>query len=257
MLWIHVQTLTSSRKKDNYVLPIKRLSRCVWVARLKLSCRSCPPHLLSLWKSSPSKSMRLHRQNLAELFSVICSNTTNIRKSYRLYLQNISAFTTSATQTTETLAQVTITLPFWVSLSLYSLQSTQQPEGAFKTKNALFLPHSKPSPLTGFSSHSEQKLNASGGLQSYQNCLSHLVFSSSPPFIPTTAAMQGSLFLGALAVGLTPDFWLLHFLTSLCFKSSSPNSSPGICKAHLLRSSFSTPRSPLSCVGICLFCSTL
>lgn len=134
MLWIHVQTLTSSRKKDNYVLPIKRLSRCVWVARLKLSCRSCPPHLLSLWKSSPSKSMRLPRRNLAELFSLICSNTANIRKSYRLYLQNISAFTTSATQTTETLAQVTITLPFWVSLSLYSLQSTQQPEGAFKTK---------------------------------------------------------------------------------------------------------------------------
>lgn len=121
-------------KKDNHVLPIKLLSRCFWVARLKLSCRSCPPHLLSLWKSSPSKSMRLHRPNLAKLFSLICSNTTNVRKSYRLYFQNISAFTTSAASTTETLAQVTIILPFWVSLPLYSLHLTQQSEGAFKTK---------------------------------------------------------------------------------------------------------------------------
>lgn len=59
-------------KKDNNVLPIKLLSRCFSDACLKVSFGSCPTHLLSLWKSSPSKSMSLHRPNLAKLFSLIC-----------------------------------------------------------------------------------------------------------------------------------------------------------------------------------------
>lgn len=256
MLWIHVQT--DFIKKERQLCPSHKASLKVF-----LSC-------MSKTAADLAHPTSFHSGSLPHLNQWGCIGETS--QSSLVSFAQIPQTSGNPTGSTFKISQHSPPLlpkqlkPWPKSPSLYPSEypylSTVYNQhngqrGLLKPKYALFLPHPKPSPLIGFSSHSEQKLNSSGGLQSYQICPPHLVFSSSPPFIPTTAAMQGSLFLGALAVGLTPDFWLLHFLTSLCFKSSSPNSSPDICKAHLLRSSFSTPRSPLSCVGICLFCSTL